>query len=385
MTEQNRHILLMSSWFPNRLDPFAGNFIQRFGVLLAQDYQVTVIHTMGDKHLSNYEISDTVIDGVRTIIVYHPISIKNKFKHWWKQRKALRTALALVEDVDLLFAHVLLPRGLQFVKAKKYFNCPMLVLEHASYYRPAMRKRLTSVQRTIMKRTSVYIKRLMAVSEVLKKDMRPIFPTTQIDIIPEFVQLEHFQLKTTLAKEKKKFLHISTLDPLTKNPMLLCEGFKLAVENAIKESGSCDISLTVVSDQNTEKWQEWTKEQELSNYISFVGPATWEEIGAYVQAHDTLILTSVYETFSIVIVEAWLTGTPVISTSVGVASEMPAFLGQNVEQDNAVHLANTITAFSKGEYTFDPAAIREHALQFTDQHVLSQLKEQFERYFDIHD
>lgn len=385
MTEQNRHILLMSSWFPNRLDPFAGNFIQRFGVLLAQDYQVTVIHTMGDKHLSNYEISDTVIDGVRTIIVYHPISIKNKFKHWWKQRKALRTALALVEDVDLLFAHVLLPRGLQFVKAKKYFNCPMLVLEHASYYRPAMRKRLTSVQRTIMKRTSVYIKRLMAVSEVLKKDMRPIFPTTQIDIIPEFVQLEHFQLKTTLAKEKKKFLHISTLDPLTKNPMLLCEGFKLAVENAIKESGSCDISLTVVSDQNTEKWQEWAKEQELSNYISFVGPATWEEIGAYVQAHDTLILTSVYETFSIVIVEAWLTGTPVISTSVGVASEMPAFLGQNVDQDNAVDLAETITAFSKGEYTFDPAAIREHALQFTDQRVLSQLKEQFERYFDIHD
>lgn len=385
MTDQNRHILLMSSWFPTRLDPFAGNFIQRFGVLLVQNYQVTVIHTMGDKHLSTYETSDTIIDGVRTVIVYHPISINNKFKHWWHQRKALRKALALVEDVDLLFAHVLLPRGLQFIKAKKHFNCPMLVLEHASYYRPAMRKRLSSFQRTIMKRTSLYIKRLMAVSEVLKKDMRPIFPTTQIDIIPEFVQLEHFKLKATLATEKKKFLHISTLDPLTKNPMLLCEGFKLAVENAFRETESCSISLTIVSDQNTEKWQDWVKEHQLENYISFVGPATWEEIGALVQAHDTLILTSVYETFSIVVVEAWLTGTPVISTSVGVASEMPAFLGKNIEQDNAVDLAKTITAFSNGTYIFDPIAIREHALQFTDERVLNQLKDQFERYFDMHD
>jgi glycosyltransferase involved in cell wall biosynthesis len=284
-----------------------------------------------------------------------------------------------------LFAHVLLPRGLQFIKAKKHFNCPMLVLEHASYYRPAMRKRLSSVQRTIMKRTSVYIKRLMAVSEVLKKDMRPIFPTTQIDIIPEFVQLEHFKLKENLAKEKKKFLHISTLDPLTKNPILLCEGFKLAIEQTIKEKGFCDISLTIVSDQNTEKWKNWVNDNQLSDYITFVGPATWEEIGAYVQAHDTLILTSVYETFSIVIVEAWLTGTPVISTSVGVALEMPDFLGRNVEQDNSLDLAQTITAFSKGTYDFNPVAIREHALQFTDERVLSELKIQFERYFDMHD
>lgn len=379
MQEQKRHILLMSSWFPTRLDPFAGNFVQRFGTLLSQEYEVSVIHTMGDKSVKRLELIDEIIDGVRTVIVYHPVSL-NKFNHWWNQRKALRKALRLVEDVDLLFAHVLLPRGLQFVKAKFYYNCPMIVLEHASYYRKTVRKRLTQFQKTILKRTSRYIKQVFAVSEVLASDMKALFPTTKIEIIPNFVEKDFFPAKTNFSVEKKRFLHVSTLDRLTKNPEMLFHGFKDAVK-----SGYPDLQLTVVSDQPTEYWQEWSANEGLSGNIHFVGPSSWKEIGELMKEHDAFLLTSEYETFSIVLAEAWLTGIPVITTSVGIGANLPSELGVNIAQNDPDSLGNELIRFAKGSYTFDSETIRKHALQFTDEVVLQQLKDTFERFFDLHD
>jgi hypothetical protein len=67
----------MSSWYPSRIDPHVGNFVQRFATLLANDYQVSVIHTVADKNCSTINVSDTTIAGVRTVLIYYPKAIKN--------------------------------------------------------------------------------------------------------------------------------------------------------------------------------------------------------------------------------------------------------------------------------------------------------------------
>ncbi len=385
MSAVHRHILIMSSWFPNRLDPHVGNFIQRYAALLARNYEVSVIHTIGDRSCKRIEVDEQMIDGVRTVVAYHPVHKTNRLWHWWSQRQALRAAMKRVEDVDLLFAHVLLPRGLQFIKAKHYYNCPLLVLEHASYFRPEMRKKISQVQRTIMKRTSLYIKQLLAVSDVLRKDMKPLFPTTQIELLPNFVQLDLFPLNPEKKEKRRNFVCISTLDPLTKNPEMLFKGFQNAVQNELKSSGTCDLSLTIISDQNTDKWQTWVRDQDLEAYIRFEGPYDWKEIGARMQDFDALILTSDYETFNIGLAEAWLTGMPVIATSVGIAHELPEFLGRQVSKKNDKELGQIIMEFAQGNCIFDPEQIRQHALQYGDEHVLQQLISLFERYFDYHD
>jgi L-malate glycosyltransferase len=101
--------------------------------------------------------------------------------------------------------------------------------------------------------------------------------------------------------------------------------------------------------------------------------------------HDAFLLTSEYETFSIVLAEAWLTGIPVITTSVGIGANLPAELGVNIAQNDPDALGNELIRFAKGTYTFDSETIRKHALQFTDEVVLQQLKDTFERFFDLHD
>lgn len=367
------------------MDPHVGNFVQRYATLLARKYEVSVIHTIGDKSCKRVQVDEQMIDGVRTVIAYHPVHKTNRLWHWWSQRQALRAAMKRVEDVDLLFGHVLLPRGLQFVKAKHYYNCPLLVLEHASYYRPEMRRKITQVQRTIMKRTSLYIKQLLAVSEVLRKDMKPLFPTTQIEILPNFVQVDLFPLNAAKKMKRNHFVCISTLDPLTKNPEMLFTGFELAVKSEIKKQGKSDLSLTIISDQNTDKWQSWVRDHNLESHVHFEGPYDWKEIGERLQDFDGLILTSEYETFNIGLVEAWLTGMPVIATSVGIAHELPDFLGTQVAQNNSAELAQAIEQFASGNIEFNPEKIREHALQYGDEHVLKQLTTLFERFFDYHD
>lgn len=379
MQGSKRHILIMSSWYPNRLDPHVGNFVQRFAELLTREYDVSVIHTLGDRSVKKTEVVDEIIEGVRTVIAYHPVSI-NKFWHWWNQRVALRKCLNRIEDVDLVFGHVMLPRAFQFVKAKKYYNCQLVVMEHASYYRKRDRKKMNQIQRTLIKQSSRNIKQIVAVSEVLRDDMKAVFPTTKIEVIPNYVNDKLFTLREDQPLKRRKFVHISTLDPQTKNPRLLYQGFQKAIQN-----GNSDIHLTIISDQITDSLQQRAEEDGLQDHFSFIGPLTWKEIAEEIKQYDAVVLTSNYETFNIVLAEAWLTGLPVITTEVGIAKDLDPKLGVLIPQNDADALARELTSFSEGKYTFDPTAIRAIGEQFSKEKVFMQLKALFERYFDVHD
>ena len=72
MSKVKKHILLLSSWYPSRVSPFLGNFIQRFAQLIATKYKVSVIYTIADESISEFEIVDSMNGNLREIIVYHP-------------------------------------------------------------------------------------------------------------------------------------------------------------------------------------------------------------------------------------------------------------------------------------------------------------------------
>ena len=280
---QRKHILVMSSWFPNRLDAFVGNFVQRFAQLLTAEYQVSVIHTHGDPACSRIEKEIDESDGVFTVRIYHPVS-KNKLIHWYWQRKALSKALDEVEEVDLLFAHVILNRGLQFVRAKRFYHCPLIVMEHASYYRKEIREKFGRLQRRIIKRTSLHINELLACSAFLQEDMKAIFPTTKSTVLPNFVDTELFYPSEEKPAGYTRFIHVSTLDESVKDPETLLNGFALAVK-----AGNPDIRLTVISDQPYEKWQEMAASLGIGGNVSFAGPMEWSEIAAQMRSHDALL------------------------------------------------------------------------------------------------
>lgn len=379
LPEHRRHIVIMSSWYPNRLDAFVGNFVERFAQLLSAEYQVSVIHTMGDPSCTKLEEETDHSDGVHTVRVYHPVS-PNKMRHWYWQRKALSKAMNAVEYADLVFAHVILPRGLQFIRAKKYYHCPLIVMEHASYYREEVRKHFSRLQRTIIKRTSLHISELLACSEFLQQDMKAIFPTTKSTVLPNFVDTSLFYPEELPSGTGHRFLHVSTLDESVKDPETLLRGTAEVIR-----SGLGHVQLTIVSDQPSEKWQEMTQELGIAENVTFLGPLTWNEIAEQMRRHDAFVLTSSYETFSIVLAEAWLSGLPTIATPVGIAKDLDPQLGIQIPIGDPSAVAAAMQEFMDIHATFDRNVLREKGLEYREDRVIEQLKTIFERHFDKHE
>jgi len=369
----------MSSWYPTRLDPFSGNFVERFAQLLSGEYNVSVIHTRGDITCNSIEEVIDETEGVRTVRIYHPIR-QNRLWHWFTQRKAMNRALDLVEDVDLVFAHVILPRGWQFIKAKHFYHCPLIVMEHASYYRAEIRKTMSRLHRAILKNTSVHINELLACSEFLKADMKAVFPTTKTTVLPNFVDTQLFSIADHNLSEGNKFIHVSTLDESVKDPKLLFEAVDLCVKN-----GYHQVEMTIISDQPTQKWEKLAEKMGIAAHFRFVGPSSWEAISEEMRRHDAFVLCSSYETFSIVLVEAWLSGIPTISTPVGIGKDLDPALGIQVPVKDPTAIAQAMQQIMDKSIRFDPQVLRKAGMEFSEDKVTAQLSEIFHRHFEVHE
>ncbi len=360
-----RHILYLSSWYPNKYQTTVGNFVRRQACLLAEEYQVTVIHTVASDLETEFSTEIKEQDGIKEILVYHPRG-KSPWRKRKYQRKALRMATANISNVDLVFSQILLPKAMQFVAAKKRFNCPWIHIEQGSYFRPEVWKTWPRIQKAMAKMAIKHVDRFLAVSEFLRKDLTKIFPSTEIDLITNHVNTELFvpSPKTNITK---KFLHVSTLDPNTKNPGGIIEACRI-----VKEAGF-EFELTFVSDGDKEHWMDMVKSHNLEDQIRFEGTKSWEDLPAFYQQSDAFILNSIYETFSIVIAEAWCTGTPVISTPVGIAHDLPEELGIQTKLYDFQSIANAMIQIIKGK-TFDSEYIRQKGLTYNSNAVLKDLK-----------
>jgi glycosyltransferase involved in cell wall biosynthesis len=103
------------------------------------------------------------------------------------------------------------------------------------------------------------------------------------------------------------------------------------------------------------------------------------------QQHDALLAASRYESFGIVFAEAWSTGLPVFTTSVGIATDLPDFLGRNIPQNDSAALSQVLLSFAAKEYEFDSKKISAYAQQYAAKEVLNQLHTIFNTQLSIHD
>ncbi|MBL7878650.1 MAG: hypothetical protein JNN23_02125, partial [Chryseobacterium gambrini] len=61
-------VLFISSWFPNKLEPTNGNFVQRHAEAVSLLHDVEILHTIGDSEQNeSYIFEENHINGVKTI------------------------------------------------------------------------------------------------------------------------------------------------------------------------------------------------------------------------------------------------------------------------------------------------------------------------------
>lgn len=368
MPQEQFHVVVASSWYPNKHQPYVGNFVKRQAELIATKHQVTVIHTVSHPDQEEFLLEKKVTGNLTELIVYHPRG-NSSWKKYSLQRKALKHAVNEVLDADLFISHVVLPKGLQFTQLKKELDCSWVHIEHGSYFRKDYWKSLSFLQKVIIKRTVKKIDHFYAVSETLKREILTHFPQTEIGILPNHIDTDLFKFAPKSPEKIKRFLHISTLEEATKNPKGIIDACKILTDKEI-----FDFHVAIISDESTQKWQDYVTEKDLDNHVSFDGPFEWKDLPQWYQQSDAFILNSNYETFSIVLAESWATGTPVLTTPVGIASKLPKDLGIQTKANSPESLAAAMEQIILEERTFDSDKIRATGMKYSSAKVLEQLE-----------
>ncbi len=373
MRTSEKHILVLSSWYPSRKNPFLGNFVQRQAQLAAQSLPVTVVHVVPDQAINSVEIETNKTANLTEHIGYYP-------DHKWliirllRERALFKKLLLQIDKPTLIHAHVCLPKGYLFLRAKNFFKRPLIITEHGSYFQPTKQSAWSLSMRLLMRRLIKHTDQFVAVSDVLRDDMRRIITSKEVEVIPNPVNTQLFVPRNE-SNASIHFLHVSTLDDRIKNITGILEAF-----DQFSSKGHSTAKLTIVSDEPYEHWQRLCTNKYPNSAIGFVGPLTEEEIVPYFQSCSAFIMNSRYETFSIVLAEAFSCGKPVISTPVGIAKNLPSNFGLQIEIDNVASLVSALDKFVSIKDQFDPMAIRAYALQLDSDCIGKQLNELYDRF-----
>ena len=172
--------------------------------------------------------------------------------------------------------------------------------------------------------------------------------------------------KNTNAKGKFRFLHVSCFDERPKN----IKGILRAMKNLSQQRSDFEMDLVGVGPD----WQsavDYAKELELpDNVVRFVGEQTPVEVCRYFAESDALVMFSRYETAGITFCESWATGTPVISTSVGIIPDcLSDTNGVLVAMEDESDLCAKMSWMIDNHKHFHSDEIRQTAQRFTYENV----------------
>ncbi|MCZ2083793.1 MAG: glycosyltransferase family 4 protein [Flavobacteriales bacterium] len=339
-------ILFISSWFPNKLEPTNGNFVQRHAESVSHLHDVEILHAIGDSAQKlTYIFDDQVINGIKTLIVYYKNS-KNPVLNFIRRMKAYQQGFLRLQKPDLVHANVLHNNMLFAVYLKRKFKIPFVITEHWSGFLKMNRNQLSKSQLFVAKTIANNAEFVLPVSQYLLNDLKELGWKTKFDVVGNVVDTDLFKLKSTSENKPFTFLHISNLIQLKNAEKIISAALKLRKEFN-------NFELHIGGDGDVEKLNKIVKENKAENFIKTFPTLTLKDVAGKMRTSDCFILFSDYESFGCVLLESISSGTPVIATKVGgipeIINDKNGFLISNSEEE----LYKTMKKVLEHKVTFD--------------------------------
>ena len=134
------HILFLCSWYPSKVLPKNGDYIQRHAEAVATQQAVTVLHLISDANINKSYIDSTVINGVNTHIGYIKES-KNILIKSVRFLNLYSKILKKIDPIDFVHLNVLSPFGIFALHLKWFRKIKYLITEHSTTYLPNHQKK----------------------------------------------------------------------------------------------------------------------------------------------------------------------------------------------------------------------------------------------------
>ncbi|MCK5124931.1 MAG: glycosyltransferase family 4 protein [candidate division Zixibacteria bacterium] len=215
------------------------------------------------------------------------------------------------EKADLIWANWWIPPGLAAARIAQKLGIPLVISSHGTDIALLSKPGITGkLSKYVYKRTS----RATVVSTFLKEQLIkrvPYIKPDKIDIIPMPVGMEHFPLKEFKPKEIPIFLSVARY---TRQKRLFDIVYAADILN--KEGLKFNIIMVGEGPLKTELHQV-TQEKGIAESFT-IGPlVAQQKLAQLYQECDCVLLVSEGEGFGLILVEAGLTGRPVIGSKSG--------------------------------------------------------------------
>lgn len=310
MSKERKHILLLTSWYPNSKQPYLGNFVHQFALALSKRHTVTLLYSDFSTKDKYGMVTETYHAHFHVCRAYIP-STKGVFHKYVASKMGLDYVEKHFPQVDIIHAQIGIRDWYHFLWARKRFHRPMIYTEHGSFFVESQFEKLGRFQKYGLKRLFKFTYENTAVSDFLAKEMRKQ-TAKKIHVIPNFLPDEWFDFPVNdKPNDNYRFLHVSGMDA-NKNPEGILEACRILKARKVE-----NWTFTFVTEGDILRFQKWVNENELMDQIQFISPVKHSEMPALYGVHDCFVLNSKRETFSLVNAEALCFGLHLISTPVG--------------------------------------------------------------------
>ena len=313
MTIKKNKIIFLTHWFPNEENPFFGIFIKKHAEALSLRNDVTVVNF--DIKRSNKVLKISLIENdnksytIKIESLFYKLLYYTLPFHLFLFKRLIKKYKINISTFDYIFSNIIFPNGIITSKIAEKYKIKHIHIEHWSrlnrfFTKDIYRKKGLNA----LKKCSDII----CVSNLLKDQLNKHI-SNKISIIPNVVDQVVFKQKLKEIKnEKIIFISVANWQK-PKNPFPFLEALEI-VNKDFK-----DIELKMIG---SGPLLEQVKEKKYSYKITYKGVLNSVDIANELCTSNFLLHGSDYETFSVIIVEALSTGTPVLVSDVGISKEV---------------------------------------------------------------
>ena len=299
----------------------ASSVVRRRIVLLATTHfdSVTSIVFSARSHKISQKIEDGNFHA-------YPTSSRSRLLYGWDAFSIARR----LERPDIVSAQDPFETGLVALFISRLYGVPLAVEVHTDFLAPSYRRHLLLNKARVVIAGYV-LKRAAggyAVSQKMKDSIVKHYNLkVPFSVLPIYIDLSRFEeiaqkkeseygARTKLENDERILLWVGRMEP-EKNPVLALEAFIQA-----RQKGHNIRLIFVGSGSLLEAVKRKVAEARLTEYVEFTETFV-DPVPFYAKA-DLLLVTSEYEGYGMVVVEALAAKVPVLSTDVGIAREAGA-------------------------------------------------------------
>lgn len=257
---------------------------------------------------------------------------------------------------DLIHVHFAFYAGIVAKYIKQKWGIPYIVTEHSTEFSYDISPSRTKEVFEIYDNAEVVV----AVSNYLRDEIykKINFDKERIKVIPNFIDTDLFRPDDIISRDKRENIIFTTCNLVERKRLdRLLDAFKIV------STRYPDWKLVIGGDGvEKHKLAFQVKELNLSDKVTLTGYLTQEQVRNYMAISSIFTLSSDFETFGVVLIEAMSMGLPVVATASGGPKDILTKETGILSEKTVDGLANGLIEVISNYNRYDKEYIRNYAV-----------------------